>query len=159
MSAGWQVFRSPHSQAPLGNVVSALGRRQVTDIGGETAASVTSSQITGSLHLGQELLDIHTGILQGPFESAAVHLIVKGKDDPSAVRMLQFDLAPSSMEFGEPEALQGLQNLATEQERKFHRANSTISRSAVGSTSPDSGSRYRAIASRMLANASSRVLP
>lgn len=73
-------------------------------------------------------------------EREAVDFIVKRKNNHSPVGVFHFNVASFAMNFSKTESFQRFQNLPTGKQRKFHIANSTISRPRFA-VSISSGSR------------------
>lgn len=81
------------------------------------------------------------------------------ENDPAAVGVFHLDVAALAVDFNETKPLKRGMHLAAGEHREFHSERATTSRRSLATTSFGEGSRNKAIASRMLVSASSRVRP
>jgi hypothetical protein len=70
-----------------------------------------------SSDLLQEFRDVDVRVPKRAFECITIDFVVKGKHNPSSVRMLHFDVAPLAVNLHEAEALQGGEHFPTGEQR------------------------------------------
>ncbi len=75
----------------------------------------------------ENISGIHARITQRAFKRETVHLVVKRKDDPAAVRVLHLNVAALAMNFDEAQALQGGDYLPAGEQRQLHKVKATTS--------------------------------
>ncbi len=115
----------------------------------ETAGQITSKTVRAlkninfqskkSRNIFQKPFQKNFGGVQRAFEREAIDFVVNRGNNHSSVGVFHFDVASFAMNF-DKSTLQAFNNLSTGKQRKFHIANSTISRPRFA-VSISSGSR------------------
>ena len=80
-----------------------------------------------SFHVPDEVLHWNRGIPERALERVAVHFIVVGKDDATAIRVLHLEVAALAVNLDEAQPLECREHLTPGQQRELHRERATTS--------------------------------